>query len=95
MYENLKNPPKKVLMEQLDALKPKIATIVDFDIDIDTVLKAINRILKSTDNGYIMMMLRWLKKYFVESINEYSLKYLRSVGLFPPPDNYIPNHKKY
>lgn len=98
MLENIKTPPLRNILEQIDGFKLRLSNVYAIEWDqegIDQILDEITSIGDRQINipvrQYIIDRLEEIEKYFKEIINNHTIEFLERVGLYPPPASYLPN----
>ncbi len=92
---HLKLPKKtiQILIQQVDEFRNRLANIIDIDLDQDEISNKLNSIISSIKNkkyNNASKKLKKLKSYFQQLSNEYSLSFMRDIGMFPPPAIFLP-----
>jgi hypothetical protein len=88
--------PLKQLKMQLDAVKQKIAIVINVEIDSQMIYKDIDKIVhENIRPEQIGQILDHIHDYLKKIINKETLKYLKKVKLFPPPNKYMHSNPVY
>jgi hypothetical protein len=89
----LHNPPIDVLFNQIENLKFRISTLIEFDIDHNLFYQLINKIINDYPSKIkiddIVEILKSIKDKFSIMINDYTHKFLKENGLWPAPKKYL------
>ncbi len=96
IIEKMKSFPKKLIFNQLDNAKIRLATVLELsDDDLETINNLIDDINLEENKKEKIPLLKNLKKYIVAHINLQTISYLQKVGLNPPPNQYLPPRHTY
>jgi hypothetical protein len=87
---NIKNPPLKDIVKQIEDMKLRLVRIVDIDVP-DNLYNDINSIVddKIMSKTLILKKLNDMKETIKSIIDAPVLKYLKSVKLWPAPKKYL------
>lgn len=68
-----------------------------YEADPNYLIHANKKIHKSGEKEKTIEILKKMKKFFLEIINEETIKYLKKIKLYPPPNRYFPTYyeRKY
>lgn len=90
LFENFSNLPIKMLFNQLNGLKYRLSNLIEIDINEDQIFKKIDQITNGDlDVKTIIKHLKEIKTELKQKMINYTIIYLKSKGIFPPPDNYL------
>lgn len=92
MTEKVDKLPMAYLMNEIDEFRQRLSSVIDVDIDSETVNKPIERLLnnnKHTRKDMIDVLTK-IMKYLKSLVQKATEEYLHSIGLLPPPFYYLP-----
>jgi len=95
LLSKLKNPPMIHIFNQIQEIKSRLTYILeisDKEHQFDDMFNSINQY---SSKDIIIHTLKHIKELFSHYINHFSLKYLKSVNLFPVPRYLLPKQLSY
>lgn len=90
LFEKFEDLPIKFLFNQINNFKSRLSNLIEIQINEDDIFAQIDDITSGKlDAQHIVKSLKDIKTQLKKHMIEYSAKYLKKVGLFPPPNNYL------
>ncbi len=90
MLQNIKKPPLKQMLRQIDEFKSRIGFIYEFNFNEINIDDTIDDIVNTKNRGEQIDKLEHLQKYIKELVATKTIEYLTDVGLYPVPSFYLP-----
>lgn len=94
LLKRLKSIPKVSIDNQLNEIKTRISYVLEIQ-DPEIFYDWLNEAIKVSDKDKKLKILAKVKKHMSEYINWITMGYLKKVGLFPIPRNYLPPQLSY
>jgi len=95
--EHIKNIPIRILKEQIQNIKYRMANVLEIPqtilIELDNVLDKLDKV--AYDPEKIYEMLHKIKELLVEIVDPEVKHMLEDAGLYPVPNYYLPEKRKY
>lgn len=95
MIQNYKILPLNDILNMISNFKSRLANVINIPLDYEKINIFIDDTIDTNDPEIIYKRLKFLREKIKNIINIYTMDYLIKEKLYPIPDNYLPEEKKY
>lgn len=90
LFKKFDNLPLGYIYNQLNNLKPRLSSLIEIEIDEEYIFSTLDKITNNNFNTEkIIKYLEKIKKELKQKMIEYTIIYLKSKKIFPPPNKYL------